>query len=48
MKSIQYGLERLREGRMRAKEAAIRRVLLMNDMKIKIEPFDILYIYIVI
>ena len=35
MKSIQYGLERLREGRMRAKEldeAAIRRVLSMNDI----------------
>ena len=33
---------------MRAREldeAAIRRVLSMNDMKIKIEPFDILYIY---
>ena len=35
MKSIQYGLERLREGRVRAKEldeAAIRRVLSMNDI----------------
>ena len=41
MKSIQLGLERLREGRMRAKEldeAAIRRVLSMNDMR-KIELF---------
>ena len=38
MKSIQYGLERLREGRMRAKEldeAAIRRVLSMNDINIE-------------
>jgi len=37
MKSIQFGLERLREGRVRAKEldeAAIRRVLLMNDIDI--------------
>lgn len=36
MKSIQYGLERLREGRTRAKEldeAAIRRVLSMNDIE---------------
>ena len=35
MKSIQYGLERLREGRIRAKEldeAAIRRVLSMNNI----------------
>jgi hypothetical protein len=35
MKSIQYGLERLREGRIRAKEldeAAIRRVLSMNGI----------------
>ena len=51
MKRIQYGLERLQEGKLRAKEldeAAIRRVLSMNNMKIKIEPFDILYIYIVI
>ena len=38
MKSIQYGLERLREGRIRAKEldeAAIRRVLSMNDIDIE-------------
>jgi len=38
MKSIQYGLERLREGRMRTKEldeAAIRRVLLMNDINVE-------------
>lgn len=38
MKSIQYGLERLREGRTRAKEldeAAIRRVLSMNDINIE-------------
>ena len=36
MKSIQYGLERLREGRIRAKEldeAAIRRVLSMNNIE---------------
>jgi len=35
MKSIQFGLERLREGRVRAKEldeAAIRRVLSINDI----------------
>ena len=35
MKSIQFGLERLREGRIRSKEldeAAIRRVLLMNNI----------------
>jgi hypothetical protein len=40
MKSIQYGLERLREGRIRAKEldeAAIRRVLSMNDINIEEE-----------
>ena len=38
MKSIQLGLERLREGRMRAKEldeAAIRRVMSMNGIKIE-------------
>jgi hypothetical protein len=37
MKSIQFGLERLREGRIRSKEldeAAIRRVLSMNDIDI--------------
>ena len=37
MKSIQFGLERLQEGRIRAKEldeAAIRRVLSMNDIDI--------------
>ena len=38
MRSIQYGLERLREGRIRAKEldeAAIRRVLSMNEINIE-------------